>query len=155
MKIIYDITNGPRRQRCGSSSLRREYVDMGIDTIEIHFDSRGIHSSIPAHGAKATMTRAQMETMPLIVTGSHFFCRVMEQLAALPAGTTTTYGAIATRIGNPRASRAVGQAVGANRHYLLLPCHRVLPSSMKIGGFYWGSDLKQRLLQSEATLLNP
>ena len=152
MKIIYKIDE-PRRPRCGSSALRREYVDMGVDTIEIEIDTSGIVSSVPAHGVVATMTPSEMQALPIVVSGSRFFCRVMEQLDAIPRGQTTTYGAIAALIGNPRAARAVGQAVGANRHYLLLPCHRVLPGDGKIGGFYWGSELKRHLLLAEGAIL--
>ncbi len=69
----------------------------------------------------------------------------------IPAGQTSTYGAIATGLGEPGAARAVGRALGANPIPLIVPCHRVLAAGGKSGGFsaHGGRDTKARLLEIE------
>jgi methylated-DNA-[protein]-cysteine S-methyltransferase len=66
-------------------------------------------------------------------------------------GATTTYGALARQVGHPDASRAVGQAMGRNPVPIIIPCHRVLASNGKLGGFsaFGGGETKQRLLALE------
>ncbi len=72
--------------------------------------------------------------------------RVLEQIAP---GKTMSYAEVAAAIGKPGAVRAVGQACGANPVPVLVPCHRVLAASSKIGGFAGGADWKRRLLANE------
>lgn len=78
-----------------------------------------------------------------------FYRTVWERMRAIPAGSALTYRELAEAIGNPRAVRAVGQACGANRLVLVIPCHRVLASS-GLGGFRLGLPWKQRLLELES-----
>lgn len=77
--------------------------------------------------------------------------RVLEATRAIPAGRTTTYGAIARAIGAPEAARAVGAALGRNPFPILVPCHRVLAAGGKPGGFSapGGATTKLRLLMIE------
>lgn len=82
-------------------------------------------------------------------TGTEFQKAVWREIAKLPAGRFTSYGEIAKRIGNEKASRAVGAAVGANPLPLVVGCHRVLGSSGKITGFTGGKGIK-----TKAWLLN-
>ncbi len=72
-------------------------------------------------------------------------------ICEMPAGQTSTYGAIATGLGEPGAARAVGRALGANPIPLIVPCHRVLAAGGKSGGFsaHGGRDTKARLLEIE------
>lgn len=86
---------------------------------------------------------------PLHVVGTPFQQRVWEYLPSIPEGQLTTYGAIARALGKPRASQAVGQAVGANPLAVVIPCHRVLGADGSIGHYHWGADIKQRLLLEE------
>ena len=69
------------------------------------------------------------------------------------AGTTTTYGAIATALGRRDAARAVGAAVGANPVSLVVPCHRVVGASGSLTGYGGGLDRKEWLLRHEGALL--
>ncbi len=80
-----------------------------------------------------------------------FHRRVYEAARALPPGATTSYGALAARIGAPGAARAVGQALAANRFLLAVPCHRILAASGRLGGFSASGGLltKLRLLALE------
>lgn len=81
--------------------------------------------------------------------GSSFQLEVWNALLTIPHGKTTSYGALAGYMGRPRHARAVGGAIGANEISLLIPCHRVLTATGKIGGFRWGASRKEHLLQHE------
>lgn len=92
----------------------------------------------------------QPAPLHLLVQGTNFQLRVWDALLRLPAGTATTYGDLAARIGAPRAARAVGSAVGRNPIAYLIPCHRVIRASGVLGEYRWGSLRKQALLGWEA-----
>lgn len=88
--------------------------------------------------------------LPRIALGTAFQKRVWESLCAVPYGTTISYQALAQRIGSPRGARAVGNAVGANKIALVIPCHRVVREGTNdIGGYRWGSTIKEILLTHE------
>ncbi len=87
--------------------------------------------------------------IPLCMAGTEFQCSVWNQLRKIPYGTTTTYGEIAKRIGNPKAVRAVGLANGQNPIPIIVPCHRVIGSNGKLTGFGGGLENKAKLLQLE------
>jgi O-6-methylguanine DNA methyltransferase len=74
---------------------------------------------------------------------------VWKAAAAIPSGETQSYAWIAKRIRNPKASRAVGQALGANPVPILIPCHRVISSAGSMGGFSGGIGMKKQLLELE------
>lgn len=78
---------------------------------------------------------------------------VWRALAKLPPGQLITYGQLAREIGKPRATRAVGQAVGANPLPILVPCHRVIAGDGSLGGFTGGVALKRKLLKIEGITL--
>ena len=67
----------------------------------------------------------------------------------IPAGQLVSYGEIARRIGRPKASRAVGQALGHNPVPIVIPCHRIVPSGGGLGGYVGGLDIKRKLLKME------
>jgi len=74
---------------------------------------------------------------------------VWQATAAIPYGETRTYSWVAKRINNPKAVRAVGQALGANPLPIIIPCHRVISSAGTLGGFSGGIGMKQKLLELE------
>jgi methylated-DNA-[protein]-cysteine S-methyltransferase len=88
--------------------------------------------------------------LPLQLSGTEFQVQVLEELQTIPYGETTSYGDIATRIGRPKAVRAVGAANGRNPLPIVIPCHRVIGSSGDLTGFGGGLDLKEALLRLEA-----
>jgi AraC family transcriptional regulator of adaptative response/methylated-DNA-[protein]-cysteine methyltransferase len=87
--------------------------------------------------------------VPLEVKGSPFQERVWQELVKIPYGETRSYEEMAKRVGSPEAVRAVGQANGMNRIAIVLPCHRVVNKSGKLGGYGGGLWRKQRLLALE------
>jgi len=92
--------------------------------------------------------------LPLDVRGTDFQKLVWEEARQAPYGTTTTYGEIARRLGNPCAARAVGAALSANRLPILIPCHRVIGAGDKLRGYSGGVEIKATLLQLEGVLLS-
>ena len=88
--------------------------------------------------------------LPLHLSGTDFQVQVLEELQRIPYGETTSYGAIAKRIGRPRAMRAVGAANGRNPIPIVIPCHRVIGSGGDLTGFGGGLDTKAALLRLEA-----
>ena len=90
-------------------------------------------------------------TLPLRPTGTPFDHRVWDAVAAIPYGETLTYGQVARAIGNPKGARAVGTANGRNPIPIIIPCHRVVASGGKLGGYGGGLPLKRRLLNLETT----
>ena len=86
----------------------------------------------------------------LHMIGAPFQLKVWEALMQIPSGHVTTYSEIAQAIGNPKAVRAVGTAVGRNPISLLIPCHRALRKSGGLGGYHWGLPVKRAILAFEA-----
>ena len=81
-----------------------------------------------------------------------FTLDVLEELARIPYGRTTTYGALAAGVGRPRAARAVGTVMNRNRIPIVLPCHRVVGSTGSLVGYAGGLDRKAQLLELEGAL---
>ena len=88
--------------------------------------------------------------LPLAPQGTEFQRRVWEALRAIPYGHTISYGELARRIGNTRASRAVGLANGRNPISIILPCHRVVGGDGRLIGYGGGLSRKETLLSLEA-----
>lgn len=87
--------------------------------------------------------------VPVCPAGTPFRSRVWEELRRIPYGETISYAELARRIGRPRAFRAVANACGANPLPIIIPCHRVVASGGKPGGYTGGLDIKQTLLAIE------
>ena len=87
--------------------------------------------------------------LPIRLAGTAFQNKVWAALRDIPFGETTSYGALAARIGRPTASRAVGGANGANPLPIVVPCHRVIGSDKSLTGFGGGIEIKRFLLAHE------
>lgn len=87
--------------------------------------------------------------LPLAPRGTEFQRSVWRQLQEIPYGETISYGELARRVGNPKASRAVGSANGKNPLPIVIPCHRVIAGNGTLGGFGGGLPTKQALLALE------
>lgn len=92
---------------------------------------------------------AAMPDLPLDVSGTAFQQAVWQALRRIPAGETRSYAEIAAEVGRPGAVRAAGSANGANNVAVLIPCHRVIRSDGTLGGYAYGLEIKQRLLDKE------
>lgn len=91
--------------------------------------------------------------LPLEPSGTDFQLSVWELLRKIPYGVTTSYGELARRLGDPKATRAVGAANGANPIPIIVPCHRVVGSKGELTGFGGGLDRKRWLLEHEGALM--
>jgi len=85
------------------------------------------------------------------VRATAFQRRVWTALQEIPRGETRSYSALALQLGVPKASRAVGAAIGANPVAVVVPCHRVVGKDGSLTGYRWGVERKRRLLESEKT----
>lgn len=108
-----------------------------------------------AHPEAHAMARAPSPLPPspalrLHLQGTPFQLQVWQALLRIAPGALGSYGQLAEQIGRPSASRAVGQAVGANPVGYLIPCHRVIQQSGAIGGYRWGPERKRIMLAREA-----
>ncbi len=90
--------------------------------------------------------------MPLLLRGTNFQIKVWEALLRIPFGRLVSYQAVANAVGQPRAVRAVGAAVGRNNISWLIPCHRVILSTGVVHNYRWGTAQKQKLLTLESAL---
>jgi methylated-DNA-[protein]-cysteine S-methyltransferase len=91
--------------------------------------------------------------VPLDLQGTAFQRAVWHALLDVPPGHTSTYGAIARKVGAPQASRAAGAAIGRNPVAIIVPCHRIVGSDGSLTGFAGGLKRKEALLQHEGALL--
>lgn len=159
--------------RSDPATSRAAVVDSPIGDLEVVVDADALvairfdpsraapeHRADPAVDAVLAAALAQLEEyfagrrrtfdLPLRAAGTAFQHRVWAELALVPWGTTTTYGAIAARLGlPPGASRAVGAANGANPIPVVVPCHRVVGSDGTLTGYAGGIERKATLLRLE------
>lgn len=86
----------------------------------------------------------------LHLSGTPFQLKVWETLLRIPRGQLATYGDLARHLGNPKASRAVGAAIGSNPVAFLIPCHRVIQAGGQLSGYRWGTVRKSSIIGWEA-----
>lgn len=139
MRLVF--VDGPQGAREELERMKSEFPAADFATADT--ETRALITPFFTAGKPGTDLKAW-------VRGTPFQIKVWEALLRIPEGRTTTYGALAAALGRPRASRAVGSAVGANALALLIPCHRVLRESGALGGYAWGTDRKRSLLAWEA-----
>jgi AraC family transcriptional regulator, regulatory protein of adaptative response / methylated-DNA-[protein]-cysteine methyltransferase len=90
------------------------------------------------------------QPLRIVLIGTDFQVRVWQSLLDVPMGKATTYGTIARKIGAPKASRAVGAAIGANPISFVVPCHRAVGATGALTGYHWGLTRKRAMLGWEA-----
>lgn len=141
------------------------YSDVGLAGLNFPFEQAALTTTpVPVsvaswHALAFAAVKAMLagktpeELPPFVPPGTDFQQAVWRELRRIPLGQTRTYGEIASEVGRPRGSQAVGQACGANPIPLLIPCHRVLAGRGKLGGFSGGLDWKRRLLAIEGVVL--
>lgn len=114
----------------------------------IHRDDAALKSTLSAV-KKLIAGKGHAAEMRFDLRGTEFQKRVWAELLRIPVGETRSYADIAARIGSPKAFRAVANACGANPVAIAVPCHRVIASAGKLGGYSGGLDRKQKLLANE------
>lgn len=97
----------------------------------------------------------KLASIKLHLKGTDFQLKVWESLLKIPMGKLSTYNHIARELGNPKASRAVGTAIGRNPIAYLIPCHRVIQSSGNLSGYHWGTTRKTAIIGWEQAKIHP
>lgn len=151
----WDLVPSPFRSLCVA-------VDADGRLVEIRFDGRrpeGRRDAQRCAGAAEQLReyfagRRREFELELAPYGTEFQLRVWQALCEIPYGALRSYGDVAHAVGQPGASRAVGQAVGSNPIPIVIPCHRVIASDGTIGGYSGGLAIKHRLLAIEGAELD-
>ena len=150
------------------------YLDTPVGTLLIAGDAAAVlQITFPSHGRAAKAEAGWVESergpvgeavrqlreyfagervgfdLPMAPRGTEFQRSVWRQLLGIPYGETISYGELARRVGNPKASRAVGSANGKNPLPIVIPCHRVIAGDGTLGGFGGGLPTKKILLALE------
>lgn len=122
--------------------------------LKAQFPNAGYHQVVDLVQQNAlyifTQDWKQLSEVKLHLKGTEFQIKVWEALLKIPMGQLSTYGNIARQLDAPKASRAVGSAVGDNPVAFLIPCHRVIQSTGAIGQYHWGSTRKAAIIGWEA-----
>jgi methylated-DNA-[protein]-cysteine S-methyltransferase len=126
--------------------LLRRYKGNGFQLSDIR------HPSAAARALEAYFDGdfAAIAGLPMAAGGTEFQREVWAALCAIPVGTTTSYGALAAKLGRPKAVRAVGLANGANPISIFVPCHRVIGADASLTGYGGGLERKRWLLAHES-----
>ena len=109
-----------------------------------------IEQTTPHHSAALSYFSNAPQPLTLHLKGTPFQLSVWRSLLQIPFARASSYKAIAQQIGKPKANRAVGSAVGKNPVFFIIPCHRVLAHDSTLGGYYYGLEKKQDILNFEA-----
>ncbi|HZB93195.1 MAG TPA: methylated-DNA--[protein]-cysteine S-methyltransferase [Stellaceae bacterium] len=129
--------------------LLRRYYGAAGERLTPARNPNGLTRALDAYFAGE---RAAIDDLPAATSGTAFQSTVWRALRDIPCGTTLSYGALARRIGQPAAVRAVGLANGANPVSIVVPCHRVVGSDGSLTGYGGGIDRKRWLLRHEQAL---
>jgi len=139
-------------------------TDKGICRLSFDEDETDLQKRFPAatieqggdalaelvNGAIAAVENpANMPELPLDIAGTVFQQAIWKELQRIPPGETRTYAEIAAAVGKPKAVRAAGSANGANNVAVLIPCHRVIRTDGGLGGYAYGVERKEKLLETE------
>jgi AraC family transcriptional regulator, regulatory protein of adaptative response / methylated-DNA-[protein]-cysteine methyltransferase len=138
--------------RTGLYSRKAALADMMRRWPDAHY-SENLATTAPyaARAFNAAEWRAD-QPLRVVLIGTDFEVRVWEGLLDIPLGRLNTYSALASKIGKPDASRAVGTAVGKNPISFVVPCHRVIGKSGALTGYHWGLTRKKAMLGWEAAI---
>ena len=135
------------------ASIERSIVEMKADWPAATFiEDKAFITPMADQAFAFAKGKSLNAPLGLHVQGTNFQLKVWEALLKIPYGRLVTYGDIAIDLGDPKASRAVGTAVGANMISLLIPCHRVILSSGAIHNYRWGVGRKKAILAMEEAI---
>jgi AraC family transcriptional regulator, regulatory protein of adaptative response / methylated-DNA-[protein]-cysteine methyltransferase len=126
--------------------LKKKFPNAAYKQVTDLIQQQALHAF--SHGPSET------DKIRLHLKGTPFQLKVWQALLSVPLGKLTTYGSIASHIESPKASRAVGTAVGDNPVAFIIPCHRIIQSSGVLGNYHWGSSRKAAMIGWEAAKTN-
>lgn len=166
LDVGYDVIDspiGPLLVAATPRGLARIFFDaepeLHLDRLARSFGPRVLRSSASVDDAHRQLDEyfagsRSAFALDVDLRGAAPFARqVLDELVRVPYGQTTTYGTLATKVGVPRAARAVGTVMNRNPIPIVLPCHRVVGSTGSLTGYAGGLDVKERLLRLEGALL--
>ena len=146
---------GPMLVAATAKGICRLSFDEGEEALRTRFPNArivaddGTIADLVEGALAAVKSPSTMPDLPLDVAGTAFQQAVWQELRRIPAGETRSYAQIAAAVGKPGAVRAAGSANGANNVAVLIPCHRVVRSDGSLGGYAYGLERKQTLLDAE------
>lgn len=135
----------------------REDQHLALSELKTHFPNAQYHQVLDKFQQDALFIFQndwqQLDQIKLHLKGTEFQLKVWETLLTIPMGQLSTYGNVAQKIDKPKAARAVGTAIGNNPVAFIIPCHRVIQASGRIGGYMWGNTRKSAIIGWEASEL--
>ena len=134
--------------------------ESGITSVQLLQGAVSIETSVPQPLVEAVRQldeyfhrKRKTFDLPLdLSAGTEFNQAVWRELLKIPYGRTTSYSAIAKQLGNPGAVRAVGMANRLNPLAIVVPCHRVIAKNGELQGYFYGLEMKRKLLELENPL---
>jgi AraC family transcriptional regulator of adaptative response/methylated-DNA-[protein]-cysteine methyltransferase len=166
MQMRYSIVESPLGYVLVAATVR------GVAAVRFGDSEQSIEADFVQEYPKAELTRDEEQLSPWVnllllslqgqpskqqvsldVHGTTFQWKVWQALRAIPVGQTRSYQEIAQAIGQPTASRAVAQACATNPVAIFIPCHRVVRNNGQLGGYHWGIERKQQLLENEHAVI--
>lgn len=148
------IVMGTQRGICGLAFTAETSEEAAITDLKSRWPKARFVEDSAALADWAIAALGMTGQTQLHMIGAPFQLKVWEALLTIPSGHVTTYSEIAEAIGNPKAARAVGTAVGRNPVSWLIPCHRALRKSGALGGYHWGLPVKRAMLAWESARLD-
>lgn len=127
---------------------------LALSDLKSRFPHAEYHQVVDAHQQNALFIFQndwqKLDQIKVHLNATEFQLKVWQALLKIPFGTVSTYGALAASINHPKAARAVGTAIGCNPVAFLIPCHRVIQASGRLGGYMWGETRKSAIIGWEA-----
>ncbi|TMJ98095.1 MAG: methylated-DNA--[protein]-cysteine S-methyltransferase [Actinobacteria bacterium] len=167
LDVAYDWTDSPVGRLLVAATERGVCLISFNPEPEAHLEGlarahgvRVLHSSRPVDPVRHELDeyfehrRTTFDVQPDLTVLPPFQQLVLDELGRVPYGATATYGGLASRIGKPRAARAVGGALNQNPVPIVVPCHRVVGASGSLVGYAGGLDRKRALLALEGAILD-
>jgi methylated-DNA-[protein]-cysteine S-methyltransferase len=153
--VVYVVTDGENLRAVDFEGYETRFQRL----LARHYGSYTLHAARQSSEAASRLAEyfagdvRAIDDLAVATGGTPFQRQVWAALRDIPAGTTVSYGTIASRIGRPTACRAVGLANGSNPIGIVVPCHRVVGANSALTGYGGGIQRKQWLLEHEAALV--
>ncbi len=165
LTINYSFNNSPFGNILVASTLKGichiafvEDEQLAFSVLKNHFSNANFNQYLDQNQQNALLIFShegqKLPQIKLHLKGTDFQLKVWETLLKIPMGHLSTYGNIAKQIQNHNASRAVGSAIGDNPVAFLIPCHRIIQGTGKLGGYMWGTTRKLAIIGWEASKIN-